>query len=151
MKTSLGATPLPLQRQILMRTGLSAMAVAVGVGMLALTGNPVLVMPCLAVTLLAAVSAWRIYHLSALGRCLVLKGTVLTAEVSLLRHRPRALLLEVEGKALRVVLCGCRKVPGPGTLVEIYIADDTPLHEWRGVHQLQSYLALAAADASRLD
>lgn len=151
MKTSLGALPLPLQRQILMRTGLSAAAAAAGAGMLALSGSAVLVAPCLAVTLLSAVSAWRIYHLAALGRCLVLKGTVLKIEAFQLRHRPKALLLEVEGKALRVVLRGRHKAPAAGSVVEVYITDDTPLYEWRGMHQLQSYLVLVAERVSGSD
>ena len=151
MKMDLGAIPAPLQRQVLIRAGLAAASAMAGAGLLALQGGAVTAVPCFAAALLAAVSARHIYRLSILGRCLVLHGTVLKSELSALRRRPKALLLEVEGKALRVVLCGHRRAPAAGTVVEVYIADDTPLYEWRGMHQLQSYLALVAERAAGSD
>lgn len=142
MKTGLEALPIPLQRQILVRVGLSAASVAVGAGLLILLRSAAMAVPCLVAALLAAVGAWHIYRQATLGRCLVLKGTVLKTEMSALRHRPKALLLEVDGKALRVVLRGRHKVLEAGAAVEVYITDTTPLYDWHGLHQLQSYLAL---------
>lgn len=151
MKASLGTLPVPLQRQVLIRAGLAAAAAAAGVGLLALTGSAAMAAPCFVAALLAAVSARHIYRLSILGRCLILRGTLLKTEVSALRRRPKALLLEVEGKALRVVLYGRRKALGAGAMVEVYFADDTPIYDWRGMHQLQSYLALVAESTKGLD
>lgn len=142
MKSDFGALPIPLQRQILVRVGLSAASVAAGAGFLVLLHSAAMAAPCLVAALLAAASAWHIYRQAESGRCLVLKGTVLKTEMSALRHRPKALLLEVDGKALRVVLRGRHKALGAGTTVEVYITDTTPLYDWRGIHQLQSYLAL---------
>ena len=146
MKKGLGALPVPLQRQVLARVGLSAAAAAAGAGLLVLLRSAAMAAPCLAVALLAAAGAWYIYHQARLGRCLVLKGTVLKTEMTVLRRRPKALLLEVDGKALRVVLRGRNKELEAGVAVEVYITDTTPLYDWRGIHQLQSYLALVAGD-----
>lgn len=142
MKSDFGVLPIPLQRQILVRVGLSAASVVTGVGLLVLLRSAAMAAPCLVAALLAAASGWHIYRQATLGRCLVLNGTVLKTEMSALRHRPKALLLEVDGKALRVVLRGRHKVLGAGVSVAVYITDTTPLYDWRGLHQLQTYLAL---------
>lgn len=147
MKSDFGALPIPLQRQILVRVSLSAASVVTGVGLLVLLRSATMAAPCLVAALLAAASGWHIYRQATLGRCLVLNGTVLKTEMSALRHRPKALLLEVDGKALRVVLRGRYKVLGAGTSVAVYIADTTPLYNWRGLHQLQTYLALVTENA----
>lgn len=149
MKSDFGALPIPLQRQILVRVGLSAASMVTGAGLLILLCSAAIAAPCLVAALLAAASAWHIYRQAKLGRCLVLKGTVLNTEMSALRSRPKALLLEVDGKALRVVLRGRHKVLGAGAAVEVYITDTTPLYDWRGLHQLQSYLALVTENAHR--
>lgn len=142
MKSDFGALPIPLQRQILVRVSLSTASVVTGVGLLVLLRSATMAAPCLVAALLAAASGWHIYRQATLGRCLVLNGTVLKTEMSALRHRPKALLLEVDGKALRVVLRGRHKVLGAGVSVSVYITDTTPLYDWRGLHQLQTYLAL---------
>lgn len=148
MKKGLGALPVPLQRQVLIRAGLCAVSIAAGAGLLILLRSAAMAAPCLAAALLTAAGAWHIYRQCTLGRCLILKGTVLNTEISVLRRRPKALLLEVDGKALRVVLRGRNKELEAGAAVDVYISDTTPLYDWRGIHQLQSYLALVAGDAS---
>ena len=60
MKKGLGALPVPLQRQVLARVGLSAAAAAAGAGLLVLLRSAAMAAPCLAVALLAAAGAWYI-------------------------------------------------------------------------------------------
>lgn len=143
MRIKLREFPSPIQNLILLRIGLCVLSLAAGAGMLALLGRFALVLPFALGALLLAVGAAHLCHIAAMGRYLILKGTVLKVERTALRRRPRALLLEVDGKALRVVLHNRHRAPADGAAVALYIPDTAPLYEWRGMHQLSTYLALA--------
>lgn len=92
-----------------------------------------------------AFSAFRLYNIGRRGQYLVLEGTVLKLERTPLRLRPKAMLMEVEGKALLVVLRNRHISVREGDALTLYIADTAPLYEWRGIHRLHSYLAVVPA------
>lgn len=142
MRNKLREYPSPIQNQILFRIGLCVLSLVAGAGMLALLGRIALVLPFALGAVLLAGSAAHLCQIAAMRRYLVLKGTVLKVERTALRRRPRALLLEVDGKALRVVLHSRHHAPADGAAVALYIPDTAPLYEWRGLHQLSTYLAL---------
>ncbi|MPN64891.1 hypothetical protein SDC9_212669 [bioreactor metagenome] len=138
--------PSPIQNQVLLRAGLCGLSLAAGIGMLALLGRIALALPFGLAALLLAANAAHVYTTAARGHYLMIRGTVLKVERTSLRHRPRALLLEVEGKALRVVLHNRHRAPADGAAVTLYIPDTAPLYEWRGLHQLSAYLALVEGE-----
>lgn len=142
MKATFQKFPAPIQNQIIVRGGLCALSLAAGIGLLVLLGDPTLLLPFVLAAGLMAVSAGHIYHIAAEQRYLVLVGTVLKVERTEFWHRPKALLLEVEGKALRLVLHSRHRAPAAGASVSIYAPDAATLYEWRGMRQLFSYLAL---------
>ena len=94
---------------------------------------------------LLAFSAFRLYNIGRRGQYLVLEGTVLKLERTPLRLRPKAMWMEVEGKALLVVLRNRHISVREGDALTLYIADTAPLYEWRGIHRLHSYLAVVPA------
>ena len=59
------------------------------------------------------------------------------------RQQMKSLLLEVDGKALQVVLRNRHVTVQEGETVKLYISDTTPLYEWQGIHRLYAYLAIA--------
>ncbi len=144
MKHTAQKIPSALQRVIFVRLGLALLSLAVSVFLFVRFGGLTLTVPFLLAALLLAGHAAYIYQLAAGGHCLKLGGTVLNVEHSFLRGRPKALLIETEGVALRVILHGRLKAPAPGDSVVLYIPDTATLYEWRGMHQLESYLALTA-------
>ncbi len=107
-----------------------------------------LALPFLFLTILTALGGCRLYRTAVLNRYLALTGTVLQVERTAILRRPKALLIETEGKALRVVLRGRHWAPAEGGRITLYVADTAPIYEWRGIHQLSSYLTLARSDAS---
>lgn len=133
--------PLAMQRQLLIQLGLSSLNLVLGAAAFVFFTVTVAV-PFLLGAALLMFSALRLYRIAVEGQYLVLKGVILKVERTLLRLRAKALLLEVEGKALRVVLRNRRILAQEGERVILYIADTTPLYEWRGLHQLHTYLAL---------
>lgn len=142
MKHTAQKIPIALQRVILVRLGIALLSLAISVLLFVRFGGITLAVPFLLAALLLAGHAVYIHQLAAGGHCLKLGGTVLNVEQSFLRGRPKALLIEAEGVALRVILHGRLKAPAVGNPVVLYIPDTATLYEWRGMHQLESYLAL---------
>lgn len=142
MKTAFLSFPTPIQNQIIIRSGLGALSLVVGIVMLTLLGDPVFLLPFLLAAALMEATAVHFYRVAAEQKYLVLKGTVLKVERTELWRRPKALLLEVEGKALRLVLHNRHRAPVVGAAISIYAPDAATLYQWRGMCQLFSYLAL---------
>lgn len=134
--------PPALQHAILIRVGFALLDLLAAVCLLIYFGRMLLVTPFLLLAPMLAGHAGYICWLSLKGHCLELAGTVLSVERSFLRGRPKALLLETQGMALRIILHSRLKTPEAGERILLYIPDSAPLYEWRGMHQLDSYLAI---------
>ena len=130
--------PMPLQAQILMQLALAACSL--------IAGNVLLVFFTMTIAaplfLLAAVSGGHLYLVAARGHYLCLTGIVVRVERTMVLRRPKAILMEAEGTALRVVLRNRHKIPAEGHQITFYIQDSTPIYEWKGMHLLGSYLAV---------
>lgn len=135
--------PVPLQAHILMQAGLVACSLTAGIACLILFTGMV-AFPFLLFAILASVSGWRVYHVAVHGHYLTLSTIVLKVERTAILHRPKAVLVETEGKALRIMLRNRLTVPKEGGCITFYVQDSTPIYEWRGVHLLGSYLAMVA-------
>lgn len=135
--------PLPLQTQILMRLALAVCLLIAG-NVLLIIFTVTIAIPFFLLALLTAASGGRLYWLAVRGRYLILTGTVLNVERTAILRRPKAILIEAEGKALRVVLRNRHKAPSVGGQISFYVQDSAPIYEWRGMHLLGTYLAVSA-------
>lgn len=140
--------PLPLQTQILMRLALAVCLLIAG-NVLLIIFTVTIAIPFFLLALLTAVSGGRLYWLAVRDRYLILTGTVLNVERTAVLRRPKAILMEVEGTALRVILRNRYKVPNEGSQLSFYVQDSTPIYEWRGMHLLGTYLAAAVGTAGK--
>jgi hypothetical protein len=140
--------PMPLQTQILLWLALTVFSLIIAAAfMIFFSGAAAL--PFLLLGILTAVNGGRLYYIAAQGHYLVLTGTVLYVEYTAILHRPKAVLIEVEGIALRVLLHNRRKAPIEGGHIALYVQDSAPIYEWRGIHLLDAYLAAAANPPSK--
>lgn len=139
--------PLPLQAQILMRLALAICSLIAG-NVFLVFFTVTIAVPFFLLALFAAISGGYLYLLVSRGHYLILIGTVLNVERTAILRRPKAILIEVEGKALRVVLRSRHKVPCVGGQISIYVQDSAPICEWRGMHLLRTYLAVSAGKPS---
>jgi len=106
--------PMPLQAQILMQAGLAVCSLIAGIAFLILfTG--IVAFPFLLLAILASVNGWRVYHVAAHGYYLTLSSIVLKVERTAFLRRPKAVLVEAEGKALRVMLRSRLSAPKEGS------------------------------------
>ena len=141
MKDKRTSVPLALQTQILLQAALALASLVTGV-ILVILFSAAVSLPFFLLALLFGLGSIRIYHASMAGRYLTLLGNVLKVEQTAILRRPKAILLEIDGRALRVSLRNRHRAPEQGKIVRIYVLDTTPIYEWRGLHQLSSYLAL---------
>ena len=142
MKQDACNIPLALQHQMLIQAALSVLTLVLA-ALAMLFFSITVSVPFLLCAVLLAFSAFRLYNIGRRGQYLVLEGTVLKLEHT--RLRPKAMLMEVEGKALLVVLRNRHISVREGDARTLYIADTAPLYEWRGIHRLHSYLAVVPA------
>lgn len=139
--------PLPLQTQILIRLALAVCLLIAG-NTLLIFFTVTIAIPLFLLALLSAVSGGCLCRLVVCGRYLILTGTVLNVERTAILRRPKAILIEVEGRALRVILRNRHKAPGVGGQISFYVEDSTPIYEWRGMHLLGTYLAVSAGQSA---
>lgn len=142
MKERLSLIPTALQHQLMIQVVLILLNIFLAFITLFAFSAAVSI-PFLMLSLLLAGSIIRLYLIGVQGHYLILHGVILKVERTPIRQRPKALLLEAEGKALRLVLRNRHISPSEGHTVVLYLADTTPIYERRGIHQLHSYLALA--------
>ena len=140
--------PIPLQSQILLRLVLTVCSLVVGSLLLVLFSLPIAA-PFFLLALVTAASGGHLYWVAVCGHYLVLTGTVLKVERTTVMRRPKAILMEVEGTALRVIQRNRHKAPGVGSQLSFYVQDSTPIYEWRGMHLLGTYLAAAVGTAGK--
>lgn len=141
MKNTHDSIPTPLQTQLLIQSALAALSLIAGIALLILVGLSV-ALPFLFLTILTAANAARVYHASVSGQYLTITGTVLKVERTTFLRRPKAFLVEVDGKTVRVALRNRHTSLKETTSVTLYIHEKTVIHEWKGLHLLGSYLAL---------
>ena len=91
---------------------------------------------------LLTICAARLYRTGMRGQYLILRGVILKVERTVLRQRPKSILLEANGKALLVMLRNRHAAVREGDTVTLYISDTAPLYEWQGIHRLHAYLAM---------
>lgn len=149
MSNNIAMIPTALQRTILKQLAQALFVLAAGVCLFLQSGRGMVAVPFLLAALLLAVPAIYTGWLAIRGHCLELKCVVLGVERSALRGRSKALLLETQGMALRLFLRDRRRPPQVGTSILIYISDTAQLYEWRGMHQLDSYLAVDLSHISQ--
>lgn len=142
MRQTVHNIPIILQQRILMQAALAAASLLLAVVLLFFFPGIVSI-PFLLVSSLLAACAGHTYWAAVHNRVLALKGIVLQLERTVFCHRPKALLVEVEGKALRIVLHSRLHAPKAGEQITLFVLDSAQLYPWRGLQQLDRYLALA--------
>ena len=141
-KENIENIPVALQHHIIVQVAVAVASLILGIAAWAfLTWT--MAIPFFTLAVLLAANAAKVTYAVAHRRCLALHGVVLHTERTAFLRRSKALLLEVEGHALRVVLRNRLRPLQDGAQVTLYVMDSTMIYEWRGIHQLHTYLALA--------
>ena len=103
MKQDWKSLPPALQHQLIIQMGLAVCCLVLAIGALAFISFSVSV-PFLLGAALLTICAARLYRTGMRGQYLILRGVILKVERTVLRQRPKSILLEANGKALLVML-----------------------------------------------
>ena len=148
MKNILRLLPVPLQNLLIYRVALAILALGASLALAVFLHDVHFALPGLILCVTMLVSASLLYRLLIQGRYLALRGTVLNAEQTMIRKHTKVIILEAEGKALRIQLRNQHMKVAQGDIVALYLADTTKLYPWRGMYQLSSYLAISTHSTS---
>lgn len=148
MKNKLRLLPVPLQNLLIYRVALAILALGASLALAVFLHDVHFALPGLILCVTMLVSASLLYQLLIQGRYLALRGTVLNAEQTMIRKHTKVIILEAEGKALRIQLRNQHMKVAQGDMVALYLADTTKLYPWRGMYQLSSYLAISTHSTS---
>ena len=148
MKNKLRLLPVPLQNLLIYRVALAILALGASLALAVFLHDVHFALPGLILCVTMLVSASLLYRLLIQGRYLALRGTVLNAEQTMIRKHAKVIILEAEGKALRIQLRNQHMKVAQGDIVALYLADTTKLYPWRGMYQLSSYLAISTHSTS---
>ena len=148
MKNKLRLLPVPLQNLLIYRVALAILALGASLALAVFLHDVHFALPGLILCVTMLVSASLLYRLLIQGRYLALRGTVLNAEQTMIRKHTKVIILEAEGKVLRIQLRNQHMKVAQGDIVALYLADTTKLYPWRGMYQLSSYLAISTHSTS---
>ena len=148
MKNKLRLLPVPLQNLLIYRVALAILALGASLALAVFLHDVHFALPGLIPCVTMLVSASLLYRLLIQGRYLALRGAVLNAEQTMIRKHTKVIILEAEGKALRIQLRNRHMKVAQGDIVALYLADTTKLYPWRGMYQLSSYLAISTHSTS---
>ena len=148
MKNKLRLLPVRLQQLLPYRGAPAILAVGASLALAVFLHDVHFALPGLILCVTMLVSASLLYRLLIQGRYLALRGTVLNAEQTMIRKHTKVIILEAEGKALRIQLRNRHMKVAQGDIVALYLADTTKLYPWRGMYQLSSYLAISTHSTS---
>ena len=148
MKNKLRLLPVPLQNLLIYRVALAILALGASLALAVFLHDVHFALPGLILCVTMLVSASLLYRLLIQGRYLALRGTVLNAEQTMIRKHTKVIILEAEGKALRIQLRNQHMKVAQGDIVALYLADTSKLYPWRGMYQLSSYLAISTHSTS---
>lgn len=148
MKNKLRLLPVPLQNLLIYRVALAILALGASLALAVFLHDVHFALPGLILCVTMLVSASLLYRLLIQGRYLALRGIVLNAEQTMVRKHTKVIILEAEGKALRIQLRNRHMKVAQGDALALYLADTTKLYPWRGMYQLSSYLAISTHSTS---
>ena len=148
MKNKLRLLPVPLQNLLIYRVALAMLALGASLALAIVLHDVHFALPGLILCVTMLVSAVLLYQLLMQGRYLALRGTVLNVEQTMIRKHNKVIILEAEGKALRIQLRNRHMKVAQGDMMALYLADTTKLYPWRGMYQLSSYLAISTHSTS---
>ena len=142
MKEKLKKLPPPLRKQALLR--LAGAGACFGLLLVVAVGyrQPMLWFPFLVMGVFSAGSGALLVWRADQGKVLVVEGVCTEVEPTLFRRRPKAVVMECDGRQVKVYLHARVRNLALGERLRIYVADSSPVYEEDDILVLSGYLAM---------
>ena len=134
--------PGPLQKQALIRLGLSALFLILFVAVLIAAGDIYLWAPCAGSAVFFAAAAFSTFRLAAAGGYVIVRGECAEVGVTAVKRRAKYILLRTDAGEIKVILRNRSRKMRAGTQVKLYVSKNTPIYEGNGSQMLYAYMAL---------
>ena len=134
--------PKPLQRQILIRSGLGVLFLILLIAMGFSAQDIALLLPCAGLMVFFAAGAFTLFRRAVLGEYVVVSGICTETVNTRLKRKAKYIILDTDEKNVRVSIGQRRKRFAVGMSLDLYLAANTPVYEKDGILQVFSYLAL---------
>ena len=134
--------PEPLQRQTLLRLGLSALFLVLTVALAIVARDIYLLLPCAGAVIFFAAAAFLLFRRVVLGEYVIVSGECAEVGLTVIRRRAKHLVLQTDACRVKVILRSRLQKISAGTKVNLYVANNAPIYDREGVQMLYSYLAI---------
>ena len=134
--------PEVLQKQLLIKAGLSALCFIVAVSLLMLAQDASLSLPPACMFVFFAVTVFNLLRRITSAEYVIVSGKCIEAGATSLKRRIKYIIIETEDTKIKVMPRGHLKKTSPGSQLKLYIADNTPVYEQNGLHILYYCIAL---------
>ena len=121
MKNKIRTLPVPLQNLLIYRVALAILALGTSLALAVFLHDVHFALPGLILCVTMLISAVLLYRLLMQGRYLALRGTVLHVEQTMIRKHTKVIILEAEGKALRIQLRNRQAYPCGTSRKNLYL------------------------------
>jgi hypothetical protein len=103
------------------------------------------------IALYSALDGLLLFLKTSEGAYVVISGVCSGIEYSIIRHRPKSILLKTDDTTLRLKLRNNTGKIAIGAKLDLYLATDTPVYEKGAVRIPQKYIALELAAVSAIN
>lgn len=142
MRERFGKLPQALQKQVLFRSGASALFWLLFIIILISFRDIYLLLPCLLLAgYLIGSSIWLFYQ-SVAGNYMHLQGKCIRLETIGIRKKVRSIHLALEQGIVKIPVRQRIRRLSEGDTVSIYVAEKTPVYEQDGLYIIGSYYAM---------
>jgi hypothetical protein len=133
-----------LQKQILFRSGLGTVFLVLLAPLIVVFRDIYLWAPCAVATVFFATSAFLMFRRAESGGYAVIDGKCIDVGAKAGRRHTKYLILQTDVCMLKVMLHNRTQKLPVGTAVRLYVAENTPVYERKGLQILYDYMAMDA-------
>ena len=134
--------PPPLQKQTVIRLGISAVFMILLIPLLIMARNTYLWLPCAALAAFFVVNAFLMFKLCLSGDYVIVSDVCQEAGFTAIKKRMKYIVLLAEDRRIQVAVSGRYKAIPAGMPIVLFISKNTPVYEREGLYLIFSYLAI---------
>ena len=134
--------PGPLQKNTLIRLGLGAVFLIVTIALVIAACDAYLWLPCAGTAIFFITAAFLLFRKAVLGEYVIVTGECAGIGKTALKRRVKYIILQTEAGKVKVMLHGRVRGISAGTMVKLYLANNTLIYEQNGSQMVYSYLAI---------
>jgi len=141
LKERFSALPGALQKQIMIRLGISMTGLILFVIILIFTWEFLFCLPCMIMAVFMGINGTSLFLTCAEGKYVVIRGTCINVEKAPLSRRVKSIAIAYDDVPILIPVKHKLKAPLPGDLIIIYMPEKAPVYDRDGGYHIHDYYA----------